>query len=175
MNDSAQGDLDAWGLSASPADLAGEVIGRVAREHGVTMPRDDPVMLVVQAFDGLLERRLSTLIAPVDAELHRLQHDAAKRLQEAAQAASGQVQADTYRAALEAHRRAIEAHLAGHRDFLTALVGEIGKRSAAAQARQAAKVHPAWRWAAVTGVSALAGAAIGAALTWWWVWARYGS
>jgi hypothetical protein len=38
---------------------------------------------------------------------------------------------DTYRAALEAHRRAIEAHLAGHRDFLTALVGEIGKRSGA--------------------------------------------
>ena len=168
MNDSAPGDLDAWGLGASAAataDLAGEVIGRVAREHGVTMPRDDPVMLVVQAFDGLLERRLSTLIAPVGA---------ATRLQEAAQAASSQVQVDTYRAALEAHRRAIEAHLAGHRDFLTALVGEIGKRTAAAQARQAAKVHPAWRWAAVTSVSALAGAAIGAALTWGWVWARFG-
>ena len=98
MNDSAPGDLDAWGLGASAAataDLAGEVIGRVAREHGVTIPRDDPVMLVVQAFDGLLERRLSTLIAPVGADLARLQHDAATRLQEAAQAASSQVQVDT--------------------------------------------------------------------------------
>ena len=71
-------------LPTAPADLAGDVIGRVAGQHGGTIPRDDPVMLVAQAFDGLLERRLSTLTAPVGADLARVQHDAATRLQEAA-------------------------------------------------------------------------------------------
>ena len=69
-----------------PDDLLGEIIAQVAREHGVALSRDDPILATVFLNQAILRRVLDQAIGPAVQAIAEATRDAVTHLQEHAEA-----------------------------------------------------------------------------------------
>ena len=67
-------------------DLVGEIIAQVAREHGVALSRDDPILATVLLNQAILRRVLDQAVGPAVTAIEGATHDAVTHLQEHAEA-----------------------------------------------------------------------------------------
>jgi len=69
-----------------PDDLLGEIIAQVAREHGVALSRDDPILATVFLNQAILRRVLDQAVGPAVQAIAEATRDAVTHLREHAEA-----------------------------------------------------------------------------------------
>jgi len=69
-----------------PDDLVGEIIAQVAREHGVALSRDDPILATVLLNQAILRRVLDQAVGPAVSAIAEATRDAVAHLREHAEA-----------------------------------------------------------------------------------------
>ena len=71
---------------SEPDDLVGEIIAQVAREHGVALSRDDPILATVLLNQAILRRVLDQAVGPAVSAIAEATRDAVAHLREHAEA-----------------------------------------------------------------------------------------
>ena len=121
-----------------PDDLVGEIIAQVAREHGVALSRDDPILATVFLNQAILRRVLDQAIGPAVQAIADATRDAVAHLREHAEAQAQWIEQVTLtdrsnlleqqKALLEGWRTEMERIVAGQNAGLERVIQGVVKQ-----------------------------------------------
>ena len=121
-----------------PDDLLGEIIAQVAREHGVALSRDDPILATVFLNQAILRRVLDQAVGPAVQAIAEATRDAVAHLREHAEAQAQWIEQVTLqdrsllleqqKALLEGWQADMERIVAGQNAGLEQIVQGVVKR-----------------------------------------------